>query len=41
MLVEDHYLVLYENHPDVDERPVEWVEIVSVVDRPNDLSDLF
>lgn len=41
MLVEGHYLVLYENHPDVDHGPVEWVEVVSIVDRRRDLEALF
>lgn len=41
MLVEGHYLILYENHPDADEGPVKWVEIVSVVDGRRDLSGLF
>jgi toxin ParE1/3/4 len=41
MLVEGHYLVLYEVHPDTDDEPVEWVEIVSVVDGRRDLSELF
>jgi toxin ParE1/3/4 len=41
ILVEGHYLILYENHPDVDEGPVEWVEVVSVVDGRRDLNALF
>lgn len=41
MLVEGNYLVLYENHPGLDEGPVDWVEIVSVVDGRRDLSELF
>jgi toxin ParE1/3/4 len=38
LLIEGHYLVLYEIHPDSDEGPVDWIEIVSVVDGRRDLS---
>jgi toxin ParE1/3/4 len=41
MLVEGHYLVLYETHPDSDEGPVDWVEVVSIVDGRRDLSEMF
>jgi toxin ParE1/3/4 len=41
LLIEGHYLVLYETHPDTDEGPVDWVEVVSIVDGRRDLSELF
>jgi toxin ParE1/3/4 len=41
LLIESHFLVLYETHPDTDEGPVEMVEIVSVVDGRRDLNELF
>jgi toxin ParE1/3/4 len=41
VLVEDHYLVLYETHPDTDDRPVDLVEIVRVIDGRRDLKRLF
>jgi toxin ParE1/3/4 len=41
LLVEGHYLVLYETHPDADEGQVDWVEVVSIVDGRRDLTDLF
>jgi toxin ParE1/3/4 len=41
MLVENHYLVLYETHPDSDDGPVDWVEVVSIVDGRRDLSEMF
>lgn len=36
-LVERPYLILYETHPDTNEGPVDWVEIVRVVDGRRDL----
>jgi toxin ParE1/3/4 len=41
LLIEGHFLVLYETHPDADEGPVEAVEIVSIVDGRRDLTELF
>ncbi|MDQ2084194.1 type II toxin-antitoxin system RelE/ParE family toxin [Xanthobacteraceae bacterium Astr-EGSB] len=41
MLVEGHYLVLYETHPDRDDGPIDWVEVVSIVDGRRDLSEIF
>lgn len=40
VLLEGPYLILFEVQPDTDEGPVEWVEIVRVVDGRRDLSDL-
>ncbi|MFV3130552.1 type II toxin-antitoxin system RelE/ParE family toxin [Niveispirillum sp. KHB5.9] len=39
-LVEGPYLILFETQPDTDDGPVEWVEIVRVVDGRRDLRDL-
>lgn len=39
-LVEGPYMILFEVQPDTDEGPVEWVEIVRVVDGRRDLTDL-
>ncbi len=41
LLIEGHFLILYETHPDTDEGPVEAVEIVSIVDGRRDLTELF
>jgi toxin ParE1/3/4 len=41
LLIEGHFLILYETHPDADEGPVEAVEIVSIVDGRRDLTELF
>jgi toxin ParE1/3/4 len=41
LLIEGHFLVLYETYPDTDEGPVEAVEIVSIVDGRRDLTELF
>jgi toxin ParE1/3/4 len=41
LLIEGHFLVLYETHPDTDEGPVEAVEIVGIVDGRRDLTELF
>jgi toxin ParE1/3/4 len=41
LLVERHFLLLYETHPNTDEGPVEAVEIVSIVDGRRDLTELF
>lgn len=41
MLVEAPFIFLYETMPDTDDGPVEWVEIVRVVDGRRDLSRLF
>jgi toxin ParE1/3/4 len=41
LLIEGHFLILYETHPDADEGPVEVVEIVSIVDGRRDLTELF
>jgi len=41
MLVEGSYLLLYETNPDTDAGPIEWIEIVRVVDGRRDLSVLF
>ena len=38
VLVEGPYLILYETHPDTDDGPVDWVEIVRVVDGRRDLT---
>jgi toxin ParE1/3/4 len=40
VLVERHYLILYETHPDTEEGPVDTVEIVRVVDGRRDLTNL-
>jgi toxin ParE1/3/4 len=40
VLVEGPYLILYEAHPDTDDGPVDWVEIVRVVDGPRDLPNV-
>jgi toxin ParE1/3/4 len=40
-IIERHFLVLYETHPDTDEGLVETVEIVSIVDGRRDLTELF
>lgn len=41
MLVEGVYLILYENHPDTDEGPIDEVEIVRIVHGHRDLTRLF
>ena len=41
LLIEGHFLILYETHPDIDDGPVEAVEIVSIVDGRRDLTELF
>jgi toxin ParE1/3/4 len=41
VLVEAPYLILYETIPNSDDRPVEEVEIVRVLDGRRDLSILF
>jgi toxin ParE1/3/4 len=41
VLIEGHFLILYETHPDREEGLVEVVEIVSIVDGRRDLTDLF
>ncbi len=41
VLVEGHFLIVYEHHPNTDEGPVELVYIVSVVDSRQDLTRLF
>jgi toxin ParE1/3/4 len=41
LLIERHFLILYETHPNTDEEPVEAVEIVSIVDGRRDLTELF
>jgi toxin ParE1/3/4 len=41
MLVHGNYLILYETHPDVDEGPIERVEVVTIVDGRRDLSEWF
>ncbi|MDQ2084191.1 hypothetical protein RA307_28725 [Xanthobacteraceae bacterium Astr-EGSB] len=33
--------LLYETHPDNDDGPVDWVEVVSIVDGRRDLSEMF
>jgi toxin ParE1/3/4 len=40
VLVEGPYLILFETHPDTDDGPVDWVEIVRVVDGRRDLSNV-
>jgi toxin ParE1/3/4 len=40
MLVHTPYLILYETHPDTDTGPVDFVEVVSIVDGRRDLSGL-
>ncbi len=37
VLVEGPYLIFFETHPDTDEGPVDWVEVVRVVDGRRDL----
>jgi hypothetical protein len=39
MLVEGHFLILYETHPNTDDGPVEAIEIVSIVDGRRDLTE--
>lgn len=41
LLIEGPYLILYETHPDVDDRPVETIEIVRVVDGRRNLTRPF
>jgi toxin ParE1/3/4 len=41
LLIEGHFLILYETHPDMDEGPIEAVEVVSIVDGRRDLTELF
>jgi toxin ParE1/3/4 len=41
LLIEGHFLILYEMHPDTADGPVEAVEIVSIVDGRRDLTELF
>lgn len=41
MLVEAPFVLLYETIPDTDDGPVDWVEIVRVVDGRRDLNRLF
>ena len=41
VLVEGPYLILFETQSDTDEGPVDWVEIVRVVDGRRDLTNLF
>jgi toxin ParE1/3/4 len=41
LLVEGNYLILYELHPDRDDEPVEWVEVVTIVDGRRDLTEFF
>lgn len=41
VLVEGHHLVLYELHPDTDDGPVDWIEVVGIVDGRRDLASLF
>jgi toxin ParE1/3/4 len=41
LLIEGHFLILYETHPNSNEGPVETVEIVSIVDGRRDLTELF
>jgi toxin ParE1/3/4 len=38
VLIEGPYLILFETHPDTDEGPVDWVEVVRVVDGRRDLA---
>ena len=40
MLVEGPYLILFQTHADVDEGPVDAVEIVRVIDGRRDLRSL-
>ncbi len=41
VLVEGSYLIIYEHHPNLDEGPVELVDIISVIDGRRDLTQLF
>lgn len=41
MLVEAHYIILYETFPDADESEIHMIEIVQVVDGRRDLTTLF
>lgn len=41
MLVEVPFVLLYETVPDTDDGPIEWVEVVRVVDGRRDLNRLF
>ena len=40
ILVEGPYIILFETHPDTDDDPVDWVEIVRVVDGRRDLPNV-
>jgi len=40
VLVEGSYLILFETHPDTDDGPVDWVEVVRVVDGRRDLANV-
>lgn len=41
VLVERPYLILYRLRPDTDDRPVETIELVRVIDGRRDLQHLF
>jgi toxin ParE1/3/4 len=41
ILLEGPYLILYQTHPDIDDGPIEEVEIVRVVDGRRDLTRPF
>jgi toxin ParE1/3/4 len=41
MLVEGVYLILYETHPNIDDGPIDEVEIVRIVHGHRDLARIF
>jgi toxin ParE1/3/4 len=41
LLIESHYLILYETHPNTADGPIDSVEIVRIVDGRRDLKRLF
>ena len=41
LLVEGRYLILYQTHPDINDGPIESVEIVRLVHGHRDLQDVF
>lgn len=41
VLIEEPYLIIYENKPDADKGPVDSVDIISVIDGRRDLTQLY
>jgi len=41
VLVEGHYLIIYEHHPNTDTGPVDVVDIISVIHARRDVAQLF